>query len=157
MVYLATHGNRSHVLEMALPPLELAPLTAPALRGLLDEAGIKWRIVVVSACYSGGFIDALKDDHTLVLTASEADRTSFGCGHRSDSTFFGEALFQHGLATLDSLLGAFDAARARVEERERTGGFRPPSNPQSFVGTAMAEKLKELDRSGASRRSGRTI
>jgi hypothetical protein len=157
MVYLATHGNRSHVLEMALPPLELAPLTAPALRGLLDEAGIKWRIVVVSACYSGGFIDALKDDHTLVLTASEADRTSFGCGHRSDATFFGEALFQQGLATSDTLLGAFDTARARVAEREEAGGFRPPSNPQMFVGPAMAEKLKELDRGSANRRSGHSI
>jgi hypothetical protein len=157
MVYLASHGSREHVLETALPPLELAPLTAPALRGLLDEAGIKWRIVVVSACYSGGFIDALKDDHTLVLTASEADRTSFGCGHRSDSTFFGEALFQHGLMRADSLLGAFDAARERVAEREQAGGFRPPSNPQLFVGPAMAEKLKELDRSSAGQRSSQSI
>src|SRR5205823_3112866 len=61
MIYLASHGSRDHVLEVALPPLELAPLTAPALRGLLDEAGIKWRIIVISACYSGGFIEALKD------------------------------------------------------------------------------------------------
>jgi hypothetical protein len=157
MIYLASHGNKDHVLETELPPLELAPLTAPALRGMLDDAGIKWRIVIVSACYSGGFIEALKDDHTLVLTASEADRTSFGCGHRSDSTFFGEALFQHGLATSDSLLGAFDAARERVAGRERDGGFRPPSNPQSFVGPAMVEKLKELDRSGASRRRGSSV
>lgn len=157
MVYLASHGNREHVLETALPPLELAPLTAPALRGLLDEAGIKWRIVVVSACYSGGFIDALKDDYTLVLTASEADRTSFGCGHRSDATFFGEALFGYGLNKADSLLEAFASARARVAERERAGGFRPPSNPQVFVGSAMAEKLKELDRGGAARRAGNSV
>src|SRR5205814_5868347 len=89
MVYLASHGSRAHVLDVALPPLELAPLSAPVLRGLLDASGIKWRIVVVSACYSGGFIDALKDDNTLVLTASQADRASFGCGNASDSTFFG--------------------------------------------------------------------
>ena len=38
MVYLASHGSRQHVLEVTLPPLELAPLTAPALRGLLDDA-----------------------------------------------------------------------------------------------------------------------
>ncbi len=69
MVYLASHGSRDHVLTVTMPPLEVAPLTAPALRGLLDASGIKWRIVVVSACYSGGFIDALKDDYTLVLTA----------------------------------------------------------------------------------------
>ena len=157
MVYLASHGSRQHVLEVALPPLELAPLTAPALRGLLDSAGIKWRIVVVSACYSGGFIDALKDDYTLVLTASESDRASFGCGNRSDSTFFGEALFQHGLAQSESLLAGFEAARVRVAEREQAGGFSPPSNPQVFVGPAMADKLIELDRGNAARRRGRSV
>lgn len=157
MVYLASHGSRDHVLEVALPPLELAPLSAPALRGLLDASGIKWRIVIVSACYSGGFIDALKDDYTLVLTASATDRTSFGCGNESDSTFFGEALFQHGLAQAETLLGAFDAAKARVAERETAGGFTPPSKPQIFIGTAMADKLKELDRGNAALRSGRTI
>jgi hypothetical protein len=157
MVYLASHGSRRHVLEVALPPLELAPLTATALKGLLDDAGIKWRIVVVSACYSGNFTEALKDDNTLVLTASEINRASFGCGHRSDATFFGDALFQHGLAQADSLVAAFEAARARVAEREKAGAFAPPSNPQIFVGPAMAEKLKELDRGNAARRTGRSI
>jgi hypothetical protein len=157
MVYLASHGSRDHTLDVALPPLELVPVTPAALRGLFDEAGIKWRIVVVSACYSGGFIDALKDDFTVVLTAADAGRTSFGCGHRSDSTFFGEALFQHGLVEHDSLLDAFAAASRRVEERERSGGFAPPSNPQSFVGPAMADKLRELDRGSAARRAVRTI
>jgi len=157
MVYLASHGNRQHMLEVVLPPLELAPLTAPVLRGLLDGSGIKWRIIVVSACYSGGFIDALKDDYTLVLTAAAADRGSFGCGHRSDATFFGEALFQEGFARSDSVLGAFEMARAHVAERERNGGFTPPSNPQIYVGPAMEEKLKELDRGNAALRSGRTV
>ena len=157
MVYLASHGSRQHVLEVTLPPLELAPLTAPALRGLLDASGIKWRIIVVSACYSGGFIGALEDDYTLVLTASQTDRASFGCGSQSDSTYFGEALFQHGLAQSESLLAGFEAARARVAEREKAGGQTPPSNPQIFVGPAMAEKLKELDRGNAARRTGRSV
>lgn len=157
VVYLAGHGSKQHVLDIVMPPLELAPLTAPALRSLLDASGIKWRIVVVSACYSGGFIDALKDDYTLVLTASASDRASFGCGHRSDSTFFGEALFQQGLARSESLLGAFEAAKERVAEREKAGGFRPPSNPQIYLGPAMAEKLKELDRGNAALRTGRSV
>ena len=157
MVYLASHGSRQHVLQVALPPLELAPLTAPALRGLLDDAGIKWRIVVVSACYAGGFIDALKDDNTLVLTASAADRASFGCGNQSDSTFFGEALFQNGLAQSESLLAAFDAAKERIAAREKEGGFKPPSDPQIYVGPAMVDKLKELDRGNAARRTGRSV
>jgi len=157
MVYLASHARRNHVLEVSLPPLELAPVTPPVLRSLLDAAGIKWRIVVISACYSGGFIDALKDDNTLVLTAAATDRASFGCGNHSDSTYFGEALFQDGLAHADSILGAFDAAKARVAEREKAKRLKPPSNPQIYLGPAMAEKLKELDRGNAALRSGRTV
>src|SRR6185295_14217562 len=138
MLYLASHGSRSHVLDVTLPPLELAPLSAPTLRGLLDASGIRWRIIVISACYSGGFIDALKDDNTLVLTASASDRSSFGCGNASESTFFGEALFQNGLAQSDSMLAAFEAAKDRVATREKEGKFKPPSDPQIFVGPAMA-------------------
>src|SRR5206468_2735190 len=92
MVYLTSHGSADHVLEIALSPLELAQLTPAALRTLLDDAGIKWRIVVVSACYSGAYIDALRDDQTLVMTASQADRPSFGCSEKRDATYFGEAL-----------------------------------------------------------------
>jgi len=157
MVYLAGHVDRNHVLDLSLPPLELAPLTAPALKGLLDAAGIKWRIIVVSACYSGGFIDALQDDYTLVLTASDADSAAFGCGHGSDATLFGEALFQHGLAESDSLLAGFEAARARLAESGKREGSGAPANPQSFVGPAMGEKLKELDRGSAARRAGRSV
>jgi Peptidase C13 family len=31
-------------------------------------------VLVVSACYSGSFIDTLKDDHTLIITAAAANR-----------------------------------------------------------------------------------
>jgi hypothetical protein len=157
MVYLASHAGRDHVLDIALPPLELAQLTPAALRTLLDDAGIKWRIVVVSACYSGAWIDALEDEQTMVMTASQSDRTSFGCSQRNDATYFGEALFGEGLAKSDSLVAAFEMAKKRVAEREAAAGLKPPSNPQLSVGEAMADKLKELERGGAARRAGRTV
>lgn len=155
MLYLTSHGRRDHVLEISLPPLDLAQLSPAAVRSMLDDAGIKWRIIVVSACYSGGFIAALEDEQTLVMTASQSDRTSFGCSARSDATYFGEALFEQGLARADTLLGAFDIAKKRVAEREAAAGYKP-SNPQLYVGAAMADKLKELDRRGA-RRPGQTV
>jgi hypothetical protein len=98
----------------------------------------------VSACFSGGYIEPLKDPQTLVVTASRKDRISFGCGDRSDATFFGEAFFQHGLATADSFDAAFAAARERVAERERTAGYAPPADPQIWAGERMAEKLESL-------------
>jgi len=148
-VYLASHGSRNFRLTADLPPLSLVELTPPGLRQLLDDAGIKWRIVVVSACYSGGFIEPLQDDHTLIITASRADRTSFGCGKGSASTFFGEAFFQKGMASADSFAAAFDLAKARVAERERDERFSPPSDPQWWIGPAMADKLAGLRKRGA--------
>ena len=157
MVYLTSHGRANHELEVTLPPLELAQLTPGVLRKLLDDAGIRWRIIVISACYSGGFIKALEDEQTLVLTAAQADRTSFGCGHRSDATYFGEALFEQGLARSDSILGAFELAKKRIAEREAAGRHTPQSNPQASIGAAMADKLRELDRGRAARRVGRSV
>jgi hypothetical protein len=157
MIYLESHGTRDHRLAVEFWPLRLDPLTPDALRSMLDESGIKWRIIVVSACYSGGFIDALKDDHTLIMTASSADRKSFGCGSASEATYFGDALFQHALRFDDSFVAAFDKARQLIAERERSEGVSRPSDPQIFVGDAMAAKLPQLETALRARRTGNTI
>ena len=157
MLYLESHGNRNHSLAAEFAPLELDPLFPEMLRTMLDEAKIKWRIIVVSACYSGGFIEPLKDDHTLILTASAADRTSFGCGNDSNATFFADAFFQNGLRFEDSFLKAFADARERIAAREQKEGVKPPSDPQMFVGTEMAAKLPKLEETLRARRSGSNI
>ena len=64
---------------------------------LKTNPGIRWKVVVVNACYSGGFVDALRDDSTLVITSARADRTSFGCGADSDITYFGKAFLAEAL------------------------------------------------------------
>jgi len=156
MVYLSSHGSKDHKLSIEFPPLQLDALSPQELKSMLDDAGIKWRIVVVSACYSGGFIEPLKDDRTLIMTASAADRTSFGCGTESSATYFGDALFQHALRFEDSFLKAFDDAKKIIAEREHTEK-RQPSNPQVFVGRSMAAQLPKLEAELHSRRSGGTI
>ncbi len=148
MVYLVSHGTPDFHLSASQPPLTLVELTPAGLRQMLDDAGIKWRIVVVSACFSGGYIDPLKDDQTIVITAARRDRVSFGCDDRHDATFFGEAFFRDGMATTDSVTGAFDVAKKRVDERERSEGYSPPSEPQVWIGPQMAEKLKTLRTKG---------
>ena len=157
MLYLESHGSADHKLAVEFPPLELDPLTPESLRAMLDDAGIKWRIIVVSACYSGGFIDPLKDEHTLIMTASAANRRSFGCGTESDATYFGDALFQHALRFEDSFVKAFEQARERIAERERTEQVRPPSDPQIYVGAEMATKLPKLEAALRARRTGQSI
>jgi len=157
MIYLAAHGSRRHELDLLMPPLELAPITPAVLRNALDESGIRFRIVVISACYSGGFVDALAGDDTAVFTAARADRTSFGCGLGSESTWFGEAFFADGMARGRTIDQAFEIARIAVAERERARGFAP-SEPQSSIGAGIARRLPTLDRRGGeARRDARLV
>jgi hypothetical protein len=157
VVYLESHGGRDFRLAADFPPLELDDLTPQTLRASLDEAGIKWRIIIVSACYSGGYIAPLKDDFTLVLTASAADRTSFGCGTESNATYFADALFQHALRFEDSFVKAFEQARERIAAREDEQKVSPPSDPQMYIGDEMAAKLPKLEEALRRRRASGTI
>lgn len=144
LLFLSSHGTREHTLVLAQPALSLSDIDPAGLRTALDEAGIRWRIVIVSACYSGGFVEALRDDHTLVMTASDADHPSFGCGVSDRYTWFGQALFDEQLRHTLSLPSAFRAASRTIAEREKRIGEQP-SNPQLSLGSAMAAKLTALE------------
>lgn len=143
MLYLSSHGSEQHELAVDFWPLPLNDITPEMLRGMLDEAGIKWRIIVVSACYSGGFIEALRDEHTLVATAAARDRQSFGCGNENDFTYYGEALFRDELGRGEPLLSAFRQARERIHAREKREELEH-SLPQLFIGKAIEVKLGEM-------------
>jgi hypothetical protein len=143
-LFLTSHGSQSHVLSTTFWPLRLNGLAAGTLKEMLDAAGIKWRVLVVSACYSGGFIDVLKDENTLIMTASHADRQSFGCSNLNDFTYFGEAYFKQQLPQGASFVEAFHAAREAITEREEREGLTP-SRPQIHVGSAIETKLAELE------------
>jgi len=93
-------------------------LPARELRNLLRESRIRWKVVLISACYSGGFVDALKDEHTLVITAARHDRASFGCADENDFTYFGRAFFKESLPRARSFEDAFGMATTLVREWE---------------------------------------
>jgi hypothetical protein len=141
VLFVSAHGDREHRLSAWQPPLELAPLTPTALARMLNDSGIKWRVVVVSACYSGGFVEPLRDDNSIVITAAAPDRTSFGCEAGRDFTYFGQAYFRDALAKTTSFTEAFEIARQLVSEQEAAEGL-PASLPQISVGRAIVEMLK---------------
>ena len=143
MLYLTSHGSSRHEFDVSFWPLALENLTPATLKSMLDEAGIKWRVVVVSACYAGGYIGPLQDEQTLVMTAADATHTSFGCGAESDFTYFGRALFDEELRKTHSLPEAFDKAKVSIRARELAQGFQP-SNPQIALGSLMAGKLARM-------------
>lgn len=132
-------------LVMTNPPLTLESIDPVWLRGALDASGIRWRVIVVSSCYSGSFIQALSSPTTVIITASRADRASFGCSNDANMTYFGRAFFAESMREQSTLSGAFSQARRRVGEREALMGFEP-SEPQMVVGAMMQTALPELEK-----------
>lgn len=143
ILFLTSHGTESGKLAVRQPGWPLVDISPDALDEALSDAGIKWRIVIVSACYSGHFVDALSNDHSLIVTAARADRMSFGCRDDRELTYFGEALFRDALPQSRSLPEAIERARTIVAAREGEEDMTP-SEPQTFLGDRMRAKLEEL-------------
>lgn len=144
-LFLTSHGSRNHRFSLAHWPFEFEDITPQSLRQALDEAGIRRKVVVISACYSGGFVPALENDDTLVITAAAADRNSFGCADENEFTDFGRAYFQEALRETRSFTEAFERARSRVAEREQAEGLTP-SLPQMGGGAALVPLLEHFAR-----------
>lgn len=142
-IYLTSHGSRKHELSLDQPRLQLSDLPASELAVLLQPLRERHKVVVISACYSGGFIPLLQDDKTLVMTAARADRVSFGCSEDNDFTYFGRALFAEALNETDDLLRAFELAKAKVAEREQADGFEA-SEPQIWPAKAVLQHWRAL-------------
>jgi hypothetical protein len=144
---LSSHGSAG-TLAVSHEPLMLRDLTADGLAQALDDAGIKWRVIVISACYSGSFIDALRNANTIVITAAAADRSSFGCSDDRDLTYFGEAFYRDALPGSGTLREAFGEAVTAIEEREAREHIEP-SRPQAYFGEAIEARLARIRRPAA--------
>lgn len=141
-LFLTSHGSQN-LLAVDFWPLQPDNLEPDDLRTMFDKAGIKWRVIVVSACYSGSFIDELRDENTLIITAAHADKTSFGCSNENEFTYFGRAYFDQALRGTFSFVDAFEKAAHTIAEREKAE-FLTPSEPQIDIGSAIREKLGAL-------------
>ena len=139
------HGEPIGELAVTNLPMNLRQIDPFWLKSALDKSGIRWRVIVVSACYSGTFINALKDPYTMIITASKADKASFGCTDDADMTYFGRAFFNESLPRSDGGNDSFYDALPKIKEREILMGFEP-SEPQLVIGEAMQLALPELQR-----------
>ncbi|HSE90066.1 MAG TPA: C13 family peptidase, partial [Candidatus Binatia bacterium] len=144
-LFLTSHGSATHRFSLELRPLRLQELEPEKLRELLDESGIRNRVVIVSACYSGGFVSSLKDENTLVISASAPDKNSFGCSNEAEWTYFGKAYFDEALRKTHSFVEAFELAKPVIAEWERKEGH-VASDPQIYLGESIKPKLLKLTR-----------
>lgn len=144
LLYLTSHGSFDHELSISMWPLELNDIGPNDIRAYLDDAGIQWRIILVSACYSGAFIDALKNETSVIFTAAASDKASFGCSSENEFTYFGEALFKNVEGKSYQFIDGFNQAIEKIKQREISENLIP-SNSQLFVGNLMREKLQSLE------------
>jgi hypothetical protein len=140
---ISSHGSQDPAIAVANSELPLNDLSDAGLAEALSDSGIKWRVVIISACYAGAFIDSLKNPQTIVITAAAADRTSFGCSNDRDLTYFGEAFYRDALPGARSLRDAFDTAKAAIAMRERREHV-DASQPQAYFGAELETKLASM-------------
>jgi len=140
LLFVSTHGTEDHTLYVQVSADEEDFITPADLRQALDDSGIRNRVIVLSACYSGGFIPRLKSPDTMIVTAARADRPSFGCGNTSNATYFGQAWLIDALNRTTDFDQAFALADREIGERERSEGEQP-SLPQLWRGGRIGKVL----------------
>ena len=120
-------------------------ILSPAhFKNLLEELGIKRRILMLSACYAGVFVPELTSPDTAILTAAAGNRTSFGCEPDSEWTYFGDALINRALRQPQPLAAASQQANVTIagwESRKRLLA----SLPQTVIGDGVNAWLPRLE------------
>ena len=142
LLFLTSHGhpNRLRIYFDGVIGRDLRP---DDIDDALTEAGVENAIVIVSACYSGSFIDELRRPERLILTAARHDRTSFGCAPGNDWTNWGRAFFAQALKQERDPRAAAEVAREIVAELESEAGLTP-SEPQIALGASISPLIDAL-------------
>jgi len=135
LLYFTSHGTPSGLVlgETILTPVRLDDIVS-------DICGERPSIVVVSACYSGVFVDALKGPNRMIVTAARRDRTSFGCGGTTRYPYF-DACFLTALDHGREFPVVALATKRCVTQLEERTRMSPPSEPQIFIGKQIAVQL----------------
>ncbi|MFT4955712.1 MAG: hypothetical protein ACI8U3_002109 [Brevundimonas sp.] len=145
LIYLTSHGSPARGSRPGSivfgPNNQLEPAQ---LRTAADVAcGQRPTVIVISACFSGGFIPALAEPNRMIITAARMDRSSFGCGGGITYPYFDDCVLQ-ALETATDFIALAHEARGCVAAREQAEGLSPPSEPQVVIGGAMQLLLPTL-------------
>ena len=136
-LYVSTHGSPG-LLARDLGGGGLEAVGTRELRAWLAPLGARPTVLVLSACFSGSLIPPLHADNRIIVTAARADRSSFGCRPDAEHSVFGEAFLDALDRPHESLRTIVEKTERDVAARERAMAVSRPSDPQVFVGPAVA-------------------
>lgn len=136
LIYLTGHGAPEGLAMSADTPMAFVRPTR--MESMLNGCAQRPTVLVVSACFSGVYMrPGITRPERIVLTASAADLTSFGCSNNNRYTFFDQCFIDAW--PRNQQWGALaDDIRSCVRETERNGNF-PSSRPQVFFGPGLRE------------------
>jgi|SRR5262245_8165052 len=133
LVHLTSHGTRQGLF------LRDSMLITPSrLNSILDRScGGQPTVVLISACYSGVFLDpVMTKPNRIILTAAAEDRTSFGCSPENQYTYWDGCLID-SLTQADNWKLLFGVVQRCVETKEAQKRFTP-SFPRAYFGEEIA-------------------
>lgn len=135
-LYFTSHGSPRGIVfgpNRLLSPDEMA-------RRIDDWCGSRPTVVIVSACFSGVFVDRLGAPNRMVMSAARRDRSSFGCSEDATYPYFDGCVLE-SLPQVPDFIALSQRTAACVERREREEGLRPASEPQTVIGDAIRPLL----------------
>lgn len=144
-LYISSHGLPGEIVFG--PDVMLTPTTLATL--VRNWCGDRPTVLVLSACFSGSFTDALAAPNRMILTAARRDRASFGCSEDAVYPHFDGCVIER-LPTATDFIALGNAVRSCVKDREEAEGLSPASEPQVFIGANMQLLVPTLRFSQAS-------
>lgn len=144
VLYTTSHGTPRAGLNFEHSQYGAAVVTPAELASMLGQHGMKNRLIMLQACYSGQFVSALAAPGTVLVTAASAMNPSFGCSPGNDWTFFGHALINQAMRKPDTFARQFRRAVVSIIGWEKKLGIEP-SSPQISIGAETGPWLAALD------------
>ena len=129
-IVLTSHGSPD---GLVVAGRRQETLTPSRLADILNATHVRYRAVVISACYSGVFIPRLANPNSLVVTAADANHSSFGCEDRAKWTRNGRQL-----AGARAASGHAEAQRVRLLQ-----GATRPARSQTAAGRMRRRRKHE--------------
>jgi len=151
-VLLSGYSSEENVFYLEQPGFGLEHIKGDELGALLKSLPVKNKVIVVSSCYAGGFVKPIKDDNTMIVVASAADKKIFNCGGYRQNTVFIETFFGNHLSSEPNFYQAFESTRNNIAVLEKQLGYVASEplifRPKAIVTVLDAWREQLVDRQG---------
>ena len=141
-LFISGDASRDGELYLEQPGIALENISAAKLGALLAELPIQNKIVMVSSCFAGGFIQPLKDNGTMTIVASGKNKKIFNCGGVAEQSKFTHTYFKDYFSQSADFYQAFEGTRDSIAALEQQLGYAP-SAPLIFRPRAMVDVMEQ--------------